>query len=424
MTVYRGQIELFRRRGLAVLQLLLVVLIPISLSGLDPEECTACCPQRWWSGLEGGAELLYMQLTRCDLEYAVADPRPYTRINPISPTPQEDTEEFGPVGAIRTINPDYKVGFRIMAGIVDRCQCSDLRGIYTRLHAHDAIRLGPGDSSVADTFGAVPSGGVGNANGGIWASELIDSDPTRNPQPIFFQSILFNPSGNPALPFEVPAEAHARLEIDYDSFDLQVAVRGSAGCSLWWRTFAGLHFTWIDQLFSVIYQGTEHVNITPAESGNFQSRAVFGYVRRTGQAWGLGPIAGGEGIFQICQGFGITGRAMLGVIAGERKTKYFQKYLSIFSASGVIDQNRIYDIDAKYESLVAPVVGARLGFSYNGCCKEGGNMSLAVSIGWEWLSYINLVPVGPRFRMDKQVQNLDNATLSLSGLYLSGRLSF
>lgn len=354
-------------------------------------------------GPEAGAEYLFFRPSFDNLQYVVVDPRPYAP-PPTVPAPglPQGTEQYGPIGNLKELHPSYHSGFRAMLGLWFCEKTRDIRAIYTWLHTTDSKTVRPTPGS-----------------GGLWAIGVIEANVLIVPP--YEQTILFN-SGSPT---SIDALAKSSLKLQYDAVDLQLGMRQTVGCDLWARGYIGVHFVNWQHTFNTFYQGAQHPGVTPAtnpDDYDFLARTINAQVRRSGRAWGIGPRLGGEVSYDIWSWFGVTGRLAGALLTCERQAKYFQFLFGFTPATDAVSEDFNWDVSTDWEWVVVPEIEARVGLKFHYCFA--GCLPVSAEIGYEFISYIDFVPVGPFFREDKQVSLVRCSSFNLHGLYVAFRGRF
>lgn len=382
-----------------------VLAVPVNASMWDLCSC---------GRMEVGAEFLYLKPYSGFDSYLVSDPRPYVPIN--NQGPQINTDQVAPQGTIRSARIEYRPGFRVYAGWLTSDGCMDATARYTWLHTTTRKRIAPSPET-----------------GGIWATLPNLSETTlnvnlvspANPRVPYVQVLLFNPIAAAGFPNQIPAFARSSKHWNYDAADLEFASRNMMGCRLWTRSFAAIHFANVFTKHCVHYEGTLHPG-TPIENNltfNLLPASLISDHRRSTNSWALGPRVGGEAAYSIGCGFQVTGKAALGLLAGQTKLTYQDILTWNVADSGSAPISfRIGDVHTPASPILVPEIDMRLGIGYLLSCW--GCTMMQLDVGYEFITYLNMLNFGPTYREDRAILDLPNRAFNLDGLSVRAMFIF
>lgn len=355
---------------------LTALLVASTLSSL-PLSAMGCFDR--CGAFEGGGELLIMRASNCDQLYAILDPRTFAETGQTSLTGPPNY----PQGAKKVVHSQYTPGFRVWLGYVVKNQCADISGGYSRLHTRH-------------TSTAHPKNG-----GGLWPTLIAADIPVP---------VLYDPIGSVAG--QLPAVGRARLRYDYDAADLELGARALLRCNLWARGFVGVHFAYIDRGFNVDYTGTALPGVIVAP---FATSVI---IRSSAHAttWGVGPEIGAQGIYTIGCGFGIGGRFVTGLLAGNAKDNLFGRVLTRnVGSTAPVTTEYVSVFHGKPRTHVTPFLGGRLGINYRCCCFF--KTVLVGEFGYEFRSYLTTLKHQDVFRQATGAEIFEG--FNLDGFYFS-----
>lgn len=196
---------------------------------------------------------------------------------------------------------------------------------------------------------------------------------------------LFATVTHPGSIEEVDSAA-AETSLNFNVLDAEVGRRFRLGESFVVRLFGGGRFAWIDQNFSVFYNGGDALGATVLSPVEFE---------------GAGLRFGAEAQWRWAWGFSLYGRISQSLLVGDFRTKFVE--LNNFGAT--TDAN----VSNRFEQLV-PVTEVGIGIAW-----ECNNMR--ISVGYELANWFNMVD-SPGFVDDLNQGTMLRRTsdLSLEGL--------
>ncbi|MGE3953629.1 MAG: Lpg1974 family pore-forming outer membrane protein [Parachlamydiales bacterium] len=347
-------------------RLLLLLLLPF----VPAQAIYYCCPNycfnpcySWTYGkLQLSAEAFYAKPHTCDLDFVIQDPRP----------PSSATADFLPQGKNIAVRPEYEWAPRILVTYVVPGGCVDFSGIYTGFHHSNKRCI------------------FQQGDGGLWPV---------NVNPLYMGlTPLF--SGN-VMGEAVAAYAKGRSRYDFDSGELQFALRGPLGSRVCTRIFAAVHIMQLNQ-----YLDSEFFGLTfPVLGAQLLESASL---HNKQKVWGVGPKVGFDAHLNLWCGFGVGGKIAAAVLAGRSCGHLWQ---GVEISSGV---DETMDISEMKFGRVFPQFETRLGIDYTYCwCASLWHLE----IGYQFISYINLL-CNTSFNDQRATSVNRPASFNLDGLYI------
>ncbi len=353
-------------------RLLLLLLLPF----IPAQAIYYCCPNwcfnpcySWTYGkLQLSGEAFYAKPHTCDLDFVIRDPRPFGA----------GTPNFLPDGKAFSIRPEYEWAPRILATYVVPGGCADFSGIYTGFHHSNKRCIFP------------------QGEGGLWP---VHVNPLYMADTPLFSGMF---QGEP-----ITAMAKGRSRFDFDSGELQFAIRAPLGSRVCTRTFAAVHIMQINH-----YLDCEYVGLTDPTMGN--EVLLISQVHNKRKTWGVGPKVGFDGHLDLWCGFGLGGKLGLGVLAGRTQGQKFEQdqIQPTGQPNPTVDETMCLS-EMKF-GKVFPMFEARLGADYTYCwCASLWHLE----VGYQFISYINNLS-NTSFNDERATNQTRCASFNLDGLYI------
>ncbi len=302
------------------------------------------------SGLAFTLEGLYLQPTNSDLDYG-------TLLSPPGANPT--------TADVKTVDPDYDIGFRIGLGYVFPNSGNDVQLNWTHF-----------DHSSDD------------------AASFVGAGSTGQPHPT-----VITRGGNvmPAWVDET-GTATSNVSVNYDAVDLDVGQYMSVGTRLQTRLFAGLRYAYIKQ------------NITDFYSDISTSGTVFNLETDTfnSKFTGIGPRLGIDTAYHVGNCFGVVGHIAAALLVGRVETT------SGVNASGLDITNAVVSVTTDNQTRVAPAFDAKLGVDYSWPIRNDAQR-FTIEAGYQVTQYIDAID-----RLYVNVTNGNTVTRTTSGVGFNG----
>ncbi len=151
----------------------------------------------------------------------------------------------------------------------------------------------------------------------------------------------------------------------------------------------------------------------------FDNDEVVSNVYRKGKTWGVGPQAGFEFDYRICQinrccpgALTLTGFTSGSILASKTRTENFQN----------IGIDTVLDVSDQHTWRLIPAFHARIGLNYGMCFTC---FSTALEIGYEFNTYLRgLSRIGFTDESANALCFSDYYNFDLQGLYISAKFTF
>jgi hypothetical protein len=197
--------------------------------------------------------------------------------------------------------------------------------------------------------------------------------------------------------------ASSQFKFVYDNLDLDLARNYFVSESLALRPHFGLKSTWLD-----LQQDTRY-------TGGALSQGITFYNADKSKFWGIGPSAGINTKWYLCNGFGLFGDASGALLWSYFQVKHFE------SNSVNVNEDQI-GIRANMHRFV-PTAQLSLGISYDSYMNDN-KQHINVSLGWETVYYwrANQMLTVDDFASKKYSRVSED--ISMQGVTLNVRLDF
>ncbi len=375
-------------------RMFLGLLVAAAFSGGCVEADQGCC-----GSFEVSGEWLYLEASSCDRDFVIQDVRPFDPDTIVVAEAREPLPWL-PQGRSHGIEADYESGFRIGLGYVAQGGCYDARVEYTYYHPTQTVTLRQPNVGVGFWPVAVQPRYTGTLD--------LTNEDFLSYTPIF--TGLIAETGD-----FIEVLVNSRLKYDYDAVELQFASRSREGCRFSMRTYAGLHFWNLDVHQSNDYRGV----FIAGEGGDVQAGLYEVSTHENKNTWGIGPLFGWDGRYEIACCFGIGAHVGAALLAGQTDGRLHEDHFSEdFVPTPPVTVDEISDICRDHRNHLVPYLRGRLGINYLWCC--GSCFKVLAEVGYEFSSYINAVG---QFRInDQRATAMTNcSSYNMDGIYVSVR---
>ncbi len=254
---------------------------------------------------------------------------------------------------VKTVNPNYQLGFRVGLGYVFADSGNDLQLNWTHFQHTYSNSSSIGDNQFLVTGAGVP---------------------------------LINPNLFDFLTGDVTASSSVKFQ--FDSIDLDVGQYVNVGTRLQTRLFGGLRYAYVKQNTSNDYDATyadaadPNLFITYDEDDTFNSKFN-----------GLGPRLGFQAAYNVYDCFGVTGSIAGSLLVGKVKSTSDQNFELNFVDNDIappVDVPVSFSVsnDSNVWRIV-PEVDARLGVNYTWLFAN--QSALTLEAGYQVTQYFNAV---------------------------------